>query len=59
MKEQFKSAFEIQRDGSKQVLAAMVTYSEANSNSYKHVISRYQHVINELDEIVKLIGAKP
>jgi hypothetical protein len=56
MKNQFKSALEIQRDGSKQILTAMVAYSEANNNSYRHVIARYQKVINELDGIAKSIG---
>lgn len=56
MKNQFKSALEIQRDGSKQILAAMTAYSEANNNSYKHVIARYQKVINEMDGIANTIG---
>ena len=56
MKDQFKSAIEIQRDGSKQVLSAMVQYSEQNNNSYRHAIAKYQHVINELDELAKIIG---
>jgi|APCry1669189101_1035198.scaffolds.fasta_scaffold68115_2 hypothetical protein len=56
MKDQFKAALEIQRDGSKQILATMVKYSEANNDSYRHVIARYQKVINELDGIAKSIG---
>jgi hypothetical protein len=58
MKDQFKAALEIQRDGSKQILAAMIKYSEENNDSYKHVIVRYQKVINELDGIAKSIGAQ-
>jgi hypothetical protein len=58
MKEQFKAAFVIQRDGSKQILDTMKTYSKTNNDSYQHVIKRYQHVVDELDEIIKLIGAK-
>lgn len=56
MKNQFKSALEIQRDGSKQILVAMAAYSEANNDSYRHVIARYRKVINELDGIAKSIG---
>ena len=51
MKEQFKAAITIQRDGSKQILDTMVKYSEANNNIYKTQIASYQKVINLLDAI--------
>jgi hypothetical protein len=56
MKDQFKAALKIQRDGSKQVLAAMVQYSEANNNIFKTQIAAYQKVINGLNDIVKSLG---
>ena len=58
MKNQFKSALEIQCDGSKQILAAMVTYSESTNDSLKRQIASYQKVINQLNEIVKSFGGK-
>ena len=56
MKEQFKAAITIQRDGSKQILDTMVKYSEANNNIYKTQIASYQKVINILDAIAKSFG---
>ena len=58
MKDQFKQALTIQRDGSKQILVAMVAHSESTNNSLKSQVASYQKVINQLDEIVKSFGGK-
>jgi len=56
MKEQFKAAITIQRDGSKHILDTMVKYSEANNNIYKTQVASYQKVINMLDAIAISFG---